>query len=84
MSGRVNRANDNKEFEITQSNFDEIRNYLSGSDGADVTGGMVSKVIKMLELSKKGIESMIINGLKENNVKKAILGEDVNGTLIKS
>lgn len=69
--------------EITSENFGEIKKYLHGSDGTDVTGGMVLKVGMMLELAKKGIVSIIINGLKEGNIKKALLGNAIKGTVIR-
>ncbi len=68
--------------EITTKNFNEIKACLKGSDATDVTGGMLHKVQEMLELVKLGIESIIINGLKEDAIKKALLGERVAGTVI--
>lgn len=68
--------------DITQENFQEIRGYLSESDGIDVTGGMVHKIEQALELSKKGAETEIINGNKPGNLKAALLGERNLGTLI--
>ena len=47
----------------------------------DVTGGMRSKVIKLLSISSMA-ECRIINGLKPGIIRKAILGYNV-GTLIK-
>lgn len=68
--------------EITKQNFNEIRKHLQGSDGTDVTGGMLHKVEKMLELTEKGIETLIINGEKENNLKDALMGKNI-GTVIR-
>lgn len=48
----------------------------------DVTGGMSSKVKKLQLVAKDGIKSQIINGLKEGNVKAALLGDESIGTLI--
>ncbi|MEE9323775.1 MAG: isopentenyl phosphate kinase [Candidatus Aenigmarchaeota archaeon] len=67
--------------EITKGNFKEIRNSLLSSDGvADVTGGMVHKVERSLEM---GVEIEIINGLKPDVLKKSLLGERGLGTIIR-
>ncbi|WP_323736165.1 isopentenyl phosphate kinase [Methanosphaera sp. ISO3-F5] len=50
---------------------------------ADVTGGMAGKVNELLSLAEEGIESLIINAEKEGNLKKAVSGQKVKGTLIK-
>lgn len=68
--------------EITPRNFKNVRKCLTGSDGIDVTGGMIHKVERMLELAKIGIESEIINGEKPGNLMKALSGEKGLGTVI--
>jgi isopentenyl phosphate kinase len=68
---------------ITMKNYDKIKSSLTGSDGVDVTGGMLSKVDSLLELAKKGIESEIINGDVPGNLKRALRGEKVTGTVIR-
>ena len=69
--------------EITNENIDEIRKYLSGSHGTDVTGGMLSKVEKMLKIAAEtGVETFIINGLIPGRIEKALKGENVLGTRI--
>lgn len=50
---------------------------------ADVTGGMAGKINELLELAEDGIESLIINAEKEGNIKAAVSGKEVKGTLIK-
>lgn len=50
---------------------------------ADVTGGMAGKINELLTLAEDGIESLIINAEKEGNLKLAVSGEKVKGTLIK-
>lgn len=69
--------------EITPENYSKIKKMLKGSAGIDVTGGMVQKVKKYLELSLIGIKSYIINGRVKNRLKEALLGEKVKGTIIK-
>jgi len=66
--------------EITRKNFGEIKKSLLSSDGfADVTGGMVQKVEKAMEM---GVDVEIINGLKPGILKRSLLGEKGLGTVI--
>lgn len=50
---------------------------------ADVTGGMYGKIRELLDLADHGIESLIINADKPGNIRLAISGQKVKGTLIK-
>lgn len=69
--------------EISSDNINQVRKYLAGSYGTDVTGGMLSKVEKILKISTEcGIDSLIINGLVEGRIEKALKGESVPGTRI--
>jgi isopentenyl phosphate kinase len=66
--------------EISRKNFGAVKKALSSSDGvADVTGGMVHKVKMALEMRT---EVEIINGLKPDVLKRALLGEKGLGTII--
>jgi len=67
---------------VSSKNIEEVRGYLEKSDGIDVTGGMVVKVNSMLELADKGTDTQIINGNTAGNLKQALLGKEVKGTLI--
>jgi len=68
---------------ITSVNFKMFESDIRGALGADVTGGMIQKVRKSLELSKKyKVAVSIINGRIKANIKMAILGENAGGTLI--
>jgi isopentenyl phosphate kinase len=67
--------------EINKENWEETKKYLAGSDGTDVTGGMIHKIEQSIEMAKLGAEVEIINGLKEDNLKRCLLGENV-GTSI--
>ncbi|MCX6764747.1 MAG: isopentenyl phosphate kinase [Candidatus Nealsonbacteria bacterium] len=60
---------------INRKNWNKIKKYLKGSDGIDVTGGMLHKVEKSLELAKTGSKVLIINGNKPDYLKRALLGE---------
>lgn len=53
------------------------------TETVDVTGGMGGKVNELLSLAGKGIESEIINANHTEQIKKAINGEKIIGTLIK-
>lgn len=68
---------------ITTKNNKELEGYLRGSSGIDVTGGMLHKVKMMLELTKLGVESEVINAKKLGILKKSLLGEKGLGTIIK-
>lgn len=52
-------------------------------DQVDVTGGMAGKINELLTLAEEGIESLIINAEKEGNLKLAVSGKKVKGTLIR-
>jgi isopentenyl phosphate kinase len=68
---------------ITNKNFMEVKKSILGVTTVDVTGGMLHKVEEALNLAKKyKIETLIINGNKPGNLKKAILGDKVLGTKI--
>lgn len=69
--------------EINSKNYKIVKKYLAGSAGIDVTGGMLHRVERMWELAKIGVEIEIINGEKEGNLKRALLGKKVKGTIIK-
>jgi isopentenyl phosphate kinase len=68
---------------ITPHNWHEISSGIGGSRGADVTGGMASKVLDMVRLvqAHPNITVQIFSGLVEGNVVRALAGERV-GTSI--
>lgn len=67
--------------EITPKNFSKVKPHLGGSSGIDVTGGMLHKVEILIGLAKLGIESDIVCGLKQGNLKSVLLGRRT-GTVI--
>jgi isopentenyl phosphate kinase len=69
--------------EITPKNIDYITPHLKASQGIDITGGMFHKVYELLKISKKGPICQIINGLKKDTLKNAILEKCNEGTVIK-
>ena len=68
---------------LTPEKFNKFKKEISVSDGIDVTGGMSHKVGEAIKLSGKGIETLIINGKITGNLEKAILDQEVKGTLIR-
>lgn len=68
---------------ITPTRWETIRTGVGASRGADVTGGMASKVRDMLALvqAQPTLSIQIFSGLVEGNVARAIAGE-VIGTLV--
>jgi len=68
--------------EVTTSDLRRISALVGGSRAVDVTGGMMGKMMEIMDPASKGIETLIINALKENNVYRALRGEGVVGTRI--
>jgi isopentenyl phosphate kinase len=68
---------------ITPALFETLRAKLGGSHGADVTGGMESKVRQMLSLAKRvpGLQAHIFSGEIPGNLVRALGGETL-GTRI--
>lgn len=67
---------------IDRTNFNEIEEHLGGSSGVDVTGGMGHKVKEAYELAQKDIPTLLISA-QSDNLRKAILGQEVLGTWIR-
>jgi isopentenyl phosphate kinase len=76
-------ARTRKVEKISPASFHEISGGVGRSTGADVTGGMASKVSQMLELVQKNPELtvQIFSGAAPGNIIRALTGE-VLGTLI--
>jgi len=69
---------------ITPKDLLEVKKDLTQAQGFDVTGGMLHKVEQSLALAERyNLISVIINGRKEGELKRAILGKLVQGTLVK-
>ncbi len=71
--------------EINGQNIDEILGYAGASTKIDVTGGMHTKLLILHEMVKETQgEGIIMNGLKEGNIKDVLLGRNYGGmTVIK-
>lgn len=67
---------------INSENFINFKKAVSGSNGTDVTGGMLHKVEETLELAQQGIPGLIIDGIENGSLSKAVNGEEVIGTKV--
>lgn len=67
---------------VDPTNMSAIEHVLRGSDGVDVTGGMVTKVQDMLQLAskRKGMEIRILSGTEPGLLTSALLGRASPGT----
>jgi isopentenyl phosphate kinase len=68
---------------LTRESFNEISSEIGKASGADVTGGMQSKVRQMLDLVEQvpGLQALIFSGEVAGNLEKALKGEHI-GTLV--
>jgi isopentenyl phosphate kinase len=68
---------------ITPQTYQEVNNGVGKAEGADVTGGMESKVKQMLELVNENSELsvQIFSGAEPGNIVRVLTGE-VLGTLV--
>lgn len=69
---------------INQTNFAQYKDVVSGSNGTDVTGGMYHKVAETLTLARQGIPGLIIDGVENGSLSKAVRGEKVLGTRVEA
>ena len=69
---------------ISPENYAQVRPALGGSEGVDVTGGMLTKVSDMLALAQSNphMRIRIINGMRADTLRQTLLGEAEHGTLI--
>lgn len=70
---------------ITPGNFDQVKSFVSGSAGTDVTGGMLGKVLELLNLSdSSNITSYIFNAGQKGNVSGFLNGENIGTAISKA
>ena len=67
---------------LTLRELKHIKGKLGTSTTADVTGGMLGKIIELIAAVEHGIPVAIVNASKPNRVYKALIGEKVEGTVI--
>lgn len=77
-------ANTQRIETITPASFEALRANVGGSHGADVTGGMESKVRQMLDLVQKipGLKAQIFSGETPGNLEHILSGTPF-GTIIR-
>lgn len=70
---------------VTRESFNKVSRGVGKAAGADVTGGMESKVRQMLELVEQapGLSAQIFSGEPVGNLQRTLQGENL-GTLIES
>lgn len=69
---------------INKGNWGKIKDYLFKNKTVDVTGGMRHKIENALNIAKMGINTLLINGNRINELSNAILGnKTMKGTIIK-
>jgi isopentenyl phosphate kinase len=61
---------------------DPIRDAVGGSAATDVTGGMAHRLDTVLALAGRGVRSWIGDGTREGTLAKALIGEEVGGTVV--
>ncbi|MBD3279263.1 MAG: hypothetical protein GF390_00965 [Candidatus Pacebacteria bacterium] len=67
---------------ITNKNWPQLKNALVKTKGFDVTGGMLHKIEQSLDLAQQGVGSVILSGLKKDNLYHALVGKSWIGTEI--
>jgi isopentenyl phosphate kinase len=69
---------------ISPATFDGIQAGVGASHGADVTGGMASKVRQMLTLVQEcpGLNAQIFSGEQPGNLQRALVGELLGTELV--
>ncbi len=68
---------------LTLSELEKIIGKLGGSTASDVTGGMLGKANELIPAVAEEIPVIIVNAGKPNRVYKALIGETVEGTVIR-
>jgi isopentenyl phosphate kinase len=68
---------------VTPQELRKLQLKIEENKVTDVTGGMLGKVMELIPAVEKGIQAMIINAAKPDNVYKALKSERVSGTVIK-
>ncbi|NYT01883.1 MAG: isopentenyl phosphate kinase family protein [Methanosarcinales archaeon] len=67
---------------IDRGDLPRMEEFIGGSNGVDVTGGMRGKLMELMDLADQGTPSQIFNASREGLVKRALAGEQV-GTLVR-
>ena len=70
--------------QVSLKSWPKLKTNLFEIKGIDTTGGMAHKLEESLHLTKVGIESVILSGLKKDNLFNCLIGKDYVGTDISS
>lgn len=68
---------------IQHNQMGSIREVLYSTEGFDVTGGMVHKLENAIRLTRQGVQTLIIDGVSDDVLYRALIGEKVEGTVIR-
>jgi len=69
---------------ITLKELKSLQRKIIEPKVTDVTGGMLGKTMELMPAVERGIQAIIVNAAKPNNVYKALMGEKVIGTIIEA
>lgn len=61
---------------------ERLRHSVGGSGATDVTGGMAHRLDTALALAARGVRSWIGDGTREGVLARALIGEEVGGTVV--
>ncbi len=76
------KINKDAEF-IDEATLSELENLSAKLDEhADVTGGMKGKIDTIKNISRIGIDTILVNGNKDDYLYKALVGEETKKTII--
>ncbi|MFH1780042.1 MAG: isopentenyl phosphate kinase [Candidatus Micrarchaeota archaeon] len=67
---------------LNRARFQEMKYNVKGAAGKDVTGGMLHKLERLIDVAQMGVEVQIINGDAPGRFEDALLGKKVMGTTI--
>jgi isopentenyl phosphate kinase len=68
---------------LTLQELKDVQGKLGKSTATDVTGGMLGKITELIPAIEQGIPVTIVNAARPNYIYKALIGEKVEGTIIK-
>jgi isopentenyl phosphate kinase len=67
---------------VTLEELKAQKHDIEGSKATDVTGGMLGKVRELIPAIEHNIQALLVNAAKPLRVYKALMGEEVTGTII--
>jgi isopentenyl phosphate kinase len=67
---------------VTLEELKTQKHEIKGSKATDVTGGMLGKMHELIPAIEQDIQTLIVNATKPLRVYKALMGEQVVGTII--